>query len=195
MKKILSDVDGVMLWWEESFHQWMAQREDYLLDRRDTYYVHEMYPGMSQQEAVRTMREFSNSSRIGFLDPLRDAKAGIATLVEQGYTFDIITSLSIDLCTTQLRTMNLDNHFGASTFSRHVYLSQGASKEKALAPYADTGYYWLEDKPENAEAGLEFGLQPILIDHPYNRWYSHPKIFRVKTWAQVVDIILNDRKL
>jgi len=195
MKKILTDVDGVCLWWEPAFHHWMARREQHPLDRQDTYNVHEMYPSMSQQEAVRTMREFCNSSWIGFLDPLRDAKTGIAALVAQGYTFDVITSLSTDPCTTQLRTMNLNNHFGIEAFDKYTYLPQGASKEKALAQYAGTGYYWLEDKIENAEAGLEFGLQPILIDHPYNRWYSHPKIFRVTTWAQVVDIILNDKKL
>jgi hypothetical protein len=195
MKKILTDVDGCLLYWEEAFHRWMAQREQHPLDRRDTYYIHEMYPSMSQQQAVYTMTEFSNSSWMGFLDPLRDAVTGVSALVEQGYTFDIITSLSTDPNTTQLRTMNLANHFGANTFNQYAYLAQGASKEAALAPYAGTGHYWIEDKPENAEAGLEFGLQPILIDHPHNQWYSHPKIFRVTTWEQVADIILNNKKL
>ena len=195
MKKILTDVDGCLLYWEEAFHRWMAQREQHPLDRRDTYYIHEMYPSMSQQQAVYTMTEFSNSSWIGFLDPLRDAVTGVSALVEQGYTFDIITSLSTDPNTTQLRTMNLATHFGASTFNQYAYLAQGASKEAALAPYAGTGYYWIEDKPENAEAGLEFGLQPILIDHPHNQWYDHPQIPRVQNWAEIADIILNSKTL
>jgi hypothetical protein len=28
--------------------------------------------------------------------------------------------------------------------------------------------YWLEDKPENAECGYRYGLNPLLIEHGHN---------------------------
>jgi FMN phosphatase YigB (HAD superfamily) len=194
MKKILSDVDGVMLLWEPAFHRWMAQR-NHVLDAQDTRAIHQMYPALTRDEGYRMMTEFANSSWIGFLEPERDAKQGIAELVWQGYIFDVITSLGTDPYTTQLRTMNLNDQFGSASFDKYVYVEMGASKAAALAPYAGTGYYWIEDKPENAEAGLDLGLQPILIDHPHNQWYDHPQIFRVSTWKEVVDIILNSKTL
>ena len=195
MKKILTDVDGCLLYWEVAFHQWMEQHEQHPLDRIDTYNIHEMYPTLSRDQAIHTMKEFGNSSWMGFLDPLRDAKEGVARLVEHGYIFDIITSLSADPFTAKLRTMNLNDHFGAKSFNRYVYLAMGSTKDHVLKQYEGTGYYWVEDKPENAEAGLAFGLQPIIIDHPHNQWYSHPKIFRVTTWDEIADIVINNKKL
>ena len=42
------------------------------------------------------------------------------------------------------------------------------AKEDALEKYRDTGYYWIEDKFENAVAGQNVGMRPILIEHGWN---------------------------
>ena len=39
-------------------------------------------------------------------------------------------------------------------------LDTGADKDEALAPYFNSGAFWIEDKTENAELGAELGLQP-----------------------------------
>lgn len=193
MKKILTDVDGVLLWWEPAFHKWMEVRAQHPLERQDTYNIHEMYPTLSQDEARYIMREFGNSSWMGFLEPLRDAQDGVYELQKLGYIFDVITSLSKDPYTARLRTMNLRNEFGETAFSEFIYLDTGQDKTETLMQYKDTGYYWIEDKPQNCDAGLKAGLQPIIIDHPYNRWYDNPLVFRVSTWAEIVDIVKNEK--
>ena len=195
MKKILTDCDGVLLYWEEAFHQWMQQRHQHPLERRDTYQIHEMYPSLAKDEAIFLLREFGNSSWMGFLDPVRDAVSGVNALVNHGYVFDCITSLSVDPCTTKLRTMNLNTVFGKGSFDQFIYLDTGADKTEVLKEYAGTNYYWIEDKPENCEVGLEFGLQPILVSHPHNQYYENSKVFRVETWAEIVDIVLKQKFL
>lgn len=193
MKKILTDVDGCLLYWEEAFHEWMQVRAQHPLERRDTYYIEEMYPSLSQDEAQYFIREFGNSSWMGFLDPVRDAQQGVAKLVESGYVFDCITSLSKDPYTGKLRTMNLENCFGKEAFDQFVYLDTGEDKTEALSKYKGTGYYWIEDKPANCEVGLSQGLQPIIIDHPHNQGYENPNVFRVTNWSEIVDIIVNEK--
>ena len=43
-------------------------------------------------------------------------------------------------------------------------LDTGADKDEALAPYFNSGAFWIEDKTENAELGAELGLQTSLVN-------------------------------
>jgi hypothetical protein len=145
---------------------------------------------MSREEARRNVSQFCDSSHIGFLDPERDARSGVARLVEAGYVFTVITSLGTDPFTMKLRIQNLENLFGKDTFDGIEFLDISADKDEALSEWAGSDYYWIEDKAKNAEAGLQFGLKPILIDHLHNKHYYHSHIPRVNTWQEIADIIL-----
>ena len=68
-------------------------------------------------------------------------------------------------------------------------LDTGADKDSALAEFHGTGLWWVEDKPENALLGLEYGLKPLLMDQGYNRKFKHPKIKRVSNWKDIRTII------
>ena len=75
------------------------------------------------------------------------------------------------------------------TFKNYFILDTGMDKDSALSEFHNTGLYWVEDKPKNALAGLNYGLKPILIDHPYNRDFNHPDIVRVNNWKQIHEMI------
>ena len=105
---------------------------------------------MRKDRVKALIKEFNNSSWMSCLNPLRDARSGIAKLVEEGYTFYAITSLSLDPITKELRQQNLDNVFGKGVFTKLVCLDTGADKDEALKCYKDSGMYWLEDKTVNA---------------------------------------------
>jgi hypothetical protein len=121
---------------------------------------------------------------------LRDADHGVATLVDAGYTFDCITSLSTDPYAKKLRWENLRQHFGNDAFDDLICLDTGADKDDALVKYAP-GHWWIEDKPENCDTGLKYGHRPILIDHPHNQWYQNPAVVRVRTWQELCEVILD----
>ena len=67
-------------------------------------------------------------------------------------------------------------------------MDTGADKDEALSKYKDKEYYWIEDKVENAVAGLKYGLSPILIEHGFNMNYRH--IPNVKNWKELYDLIV-----
>ena len=50
--------------------------------------------------------------------------------------------------------------------------------------YAGTGYLWLEDSVDHAEAGDEIGMDTYIFDHPYNRHYTGK---RVHNWKELYD--------
>jgi hypothetical protein len=188
---ILTDADGVLLSWEDHFHNWMAAR-GYNKVENNTYNLNEKY-NIARTESKRLVVEFNNSAWIGWCPALRDARSGIATLFEHGYQFVCITSLSLDPYAKELRWQNLRTLFGTEPFVDLVCLDTGADKDAALEPYRNSGLYWLEDKPENALLGADLGLNTIVVDHSYNRELNDSRIRRAHTWKEITGIILNER--
>tara|TARA_B100000900_G_C20594310_1_gene722794 strand:- start:1691 stop:2275 length:585 start_codon:yes stop_codon:yes gene_type:complete len=188
-KTILTDCDGVLLDWENSFHAWMAEH-GYERQVPGVYEMEIAY-GMTKAESKTLVKHFNESAWMCCLPALRDARSGVAKLLESGYKFVCITSLSLDPYAKQLRMENLDTVFGEGAISELICLDTGADKNDALEPYRDSGLYWLEDKTENGKLGADIGLNTVLISHAHNADCEDDRITKVDNWAQVCDIILN----
>lgn len=190
-KIILTDCDGVLLDWEAAFTDWMGAKGNTKIVN-GIYDISKSY-GIEKVEGKRLVREFNESAWMGFLPAFRDARSGVAKLVEAGFKFICITSLSLDEKAKMQRISNLKNVFGKDVFLDVVCLDTGADKDEALSPYAGSGLYWLEDKTENAMCGAELGLKSILIEHAHNAdAVSIENINRVASWTEIVDIIVNN---
>jgi hypothetical protein len=148
---------------------------------------------MRQDKTKALIKEFNNSAWMGYLQPLRDARSGVAKLVEAGYTFYAITSISLDPNTKKLRQRNLDNVFGKDVFTKLVCLDTGADKDDALEEYKDSGLFWIEDKTMNANLGARLGLKSIIITHKHNSNDNEldSSIKRAGKWTEIVDIVVN----
>jgi FMN phosphatase YigB (HAD superfamily) len=187
---ILTDVDGVLLNWEYAFAIWMEQHGfEPVPGGTLNYKIGERY-NISNNQGHKLIKMFNESAAIGFLPPLRDAMHYVKLLHERhGYVFHAITSLSLNLNAGKLREMNLCKLFGETVFEKVVCLDTGADKDEALEKYKDTGCFWVEDKPENAELGNKLGLSSILMEHGFNMHYYHNDIPVVKNWREIYDII------
>ena len=183
---ILTDCDGVLLDWEAGFREWMAFHTKYELKCSVSYDVADRY-GIEKVEARRLIKTFNESAAIGYLKPLRDAKKYVRKLHEEyGYRFRVITSLSEDPWAGRARWKNLKKYFGDAIESV-ICLPCGADKDEALAPYKDSGRFFIEDKPENAEVGKALGLRSILVEHEHNKEYEGIAI--AKTWKEIFNIV------
>ena len=187
-KLILVDCDGVLLDWQYSFYKWMAARGHYPTCEAE-YDMGKVF-NMSYDEAKQMCEYFNCSAAIGWLTPFRDAVKYVKKLHEDhGYIFHCITSLSTDKYAGKLRTKNLEAIFGKKVFEEVICLSCGGDKDEALEPYRDTGCVWVEDKTENADLGLELGLNSMLIQHDHNKNYAGNAI-KVANWREIYELIL-----
>ena len=187
-KVIITDADGVLVDWFHSFSRWMTKR-GYRIMEPDAYQIDKVY-GIIRDQGTRLVREFNESADIAFLTPHLDAIKYVKKLHEEhGYVFHVVTSQSDNINAQNLRIQNLKNLFGETVFEEFTILDTGADKDEALLKYKDTGCWWVEDKPENAEVGVELGLEGILMEHNHNKDYLHADIKTAKNWKEVYDII------
>jgi FMN phosphatase YigB (HAD superfamily) len=192
-KIILTDCDGVLLDWEKAFIDWMTSKG---YEKKDNaVYDIDVAFDLPRNEGKRLVKEFNESAWMGFLPALRDSRSGVAALVEAGYRFVVITSLSTDPMAKRLRWMNLNDIFGRNVFVDLICLDTGADKDEALEVYEGTGSWWLEDKSENAMLGANMGLRSVLVDHPHNQDVNDSRIKRLGTWKEIAaHIITEDSK-
>lgn len=189
-KTILVDADGVLLDWVYSYSAWM-DRHGYQVVEPGVYRMDKRY-GLDRSEGEKLCRMFNESATIRKIPPLRDAVKYVRKLHEEhGYVFRVISSLSLDTYAGHLRTKNLIELFGPSVFESYVYLDTGADKDEALEPYRDSGCIWVEDKPENADLGIDLGLDSVLMQHGFNSDYVGLAT-RVKNWKEIYNYVVGE---
>ena len=167
-KIILTDVDGVLVDWESGFTNWFGSKGHFI--QRDepkmTYNLAKRY-GITMSHLMENVREFNESAELSNLQPHRDAVEYIAKINKAGYRFIAITSMSELESSCRRRAQQLENMFG-DVFDEYIFLDTGADKNEVLNEFKDSGHWWIEDKPENAQAGLDVGLQSIIMEHGFN---------------------------
>ena len=186
-KIILTDCDGVLLAWEGAFHDWMIGK-GFTKKAEATYDISTTF-GIPKTLGKKLVKEFNESAWMGFLPAYKDARSGVAKLVEHGWQFIVITSLRLDPKAQMLRVSNLKNIFGKNVFIEVICLDTGEDKDEELVKFKDSGLWWIEDKPENAECGLKYGLKPILIEHEHNKDHEVKGIVNAYDWEEIYNII------
>ena len=191
-KYIITDIDGVVLDWEEGFSVWMEHHGHNKVEGYQfKYNIGDRY-GMTYEQGSKLVKQFNESAAIGFLPPLRDAQYYVKLLHEKHrYKFVALTSLSLDPYAKELRTRNLKKLMG-DAFEQVICLDTGADKDEDLLKLSQYKKYkdawWIEDKPVNLHAGVKVGFKGILMEHGHN---MNVKIngYVAKNWEDIYNYI------
>ena len=68
---------------------------------------------------------------------------------------------------------------------RIICLDTGEDKDRILKEYQDSGYLWIEDKVQNAECGLKYGLDSVLFEHGFNM--DNEQFKKYPTWESIYE--------
>jgi len=194
-KLIITDCDGVLLNWEDHFHAYMQSNgHERAYDDSNSYWKEAEYSHLSQDEARKMIYHFNTSSWMIDVPPLRDARVGVAQLVDAGYRFIAITAMGLDPYARQVREINLERTFGYNTFEDVIVtdMYDPNSKRAALLRWGVMGRVWIEDKPSNAVLGSTMGYNTYLMSHRYNEEFDEDEhgIERVNSWADICTNVL-----
>jgi hypothetical protein len=186
---ILTDVDGVLLEWEDHFKKWMNSKGYKELKNTNTEYDMSVRYGIHKDHGSELIREFNKSAWMSTQSPMPDSQTWVKLLHAEGWTFIPITSQTSDVPAQELRKRRLAELFGDTVFRNYFILETGDHKDSALAEFHNTGLWWIEDKWSNAVKGLEYGLKPLLYNHNYNQGLTHENVTRVNNWEHIYKII------
>lgn len=199
MKKIiLTDCDGVLLYWVGGFDKFMASKGHAMKSNGMSHYdISDRYENVTDKVGNDFVREFNHSASIADLPPYMDAPIYVKKLADFGFSFIAVTSLSDKKEAKNYRIQNLRSIYG-DVFDDVVCLAQGSNKFETLLSWQDTGYFWIEDHEKQAEAGYLAGLSPILIEHPYNKHYDNknfPTVGPDNPWKEIYHIVAKEYNL
>lgn len=183
-KHILTDVDGVLVWWNKALHNHMERLGYKPHEGTDHHYnLVERYD-VDDETLYSIVAEFNRSDAIADLEPIADSQRNVKILSEMGYRFTAITSLGDDPVSIKHRRKNLHKLFG-DVFDDIIHLPLIAPKDDILKNWEGQGLPWVEDHFENALAGHKLGLRSMLVDLPYNQHSHHSSIERVICWNEI----------
>jgi FMN phosphatase YigB (HAD superfamily) len=192
-KTILVDCDGVILSWNEAFEEHMLEKGYDRVHGTDDQYSLAKRFGVDEDFIYDEVLKFNQSEMIANLLPHKDAVSGVQRLVDKGFRFTAITSLSDAPKARAHRVNNLRGVFG-DIFEEIICLPLASSKQYTLRRWAGSGLFWIEDHFKNAEAGHEEGLRSIVVDTPYNRHYHtdlFPRVNSEKPWEEICEIVFS----
>lgn len=192
MQTILVDVDDVLLDWLGGFKKFLDEKKVVTNGDRPTKW--DLRHWVESHNVVGLIEEFNHSNHFEFLEPM-DHQAGVALndLFHKGFQIYAITSCTDLPSAIDKRETNLESHFGG-VFEDVVCLPLGGDKLKTLKQFP-RGSFWIEDKYENALAGIHAGHRAILLNRLHNQQGDKSDgIARCDNWSQVHELILNEVK-
>jgi phosphoglycolate phosphatase-like HAD superfamily hydrolase len=194
MKKlILTDVDGVLLDWEEGFRIWMEHEYGYTRCGDLTAYRLADHYELPEPVIWDRVVEFNSSAHAAFLRPHGEAGHYIKRLADKGFRFVTCTSFGGTTASQALRRYNLESLFG-DVFEEHNIIELCGNKREVLARWEGEQLWWIEDNLHNAKIGLELGLRPILMEHTHNADADEDFILKARGWREVYTIITGEEE-
>ena len=173
MKKILTDVDGVLLNWRKQFFTWM-DNEGYTVVRPKSHSIARTFD-LDRVTELEQVKDFNESVWISHLEALDNAVDGVKKLTKAGYTIDVCSAIVVKILNCEAVVTNKVAKFPSFTHMKPYYVGLDKPKTSFFEEYRDSGCYWVEDLPKNALAGLEYGLRPLLVSESYKK-FEHPEI-------------------
>lgn len=189
MRTILTDVDGVLLYWKKAFEDYVRNvlKLPITKDWASHYHV-EDWLDIHPDEATRIISEFHDGDALSTLPPFDDALEYIPKFVEDGWRFVAITACGPADITYRMRKQNLETCFGPIFDHIHT-VGVHDSKEHWLSKYDPT--IWVEDTWRHANAGHRLGHKAFLIDREYNTMEAHEGPTVVTGWKEIYEYSKN----
>ena len=182
-KILLTDADGVLLNWLDSFLQ---QHE---MSYEDFQYLEKEQPST----ATTLIEAFNESARIGYLPSIKGAIAAMSKLKNEGYEIHCVTSFGGSVYARRARFDNIKKLFGNAITYIHILPLHDDKLEFLQENYNDSESYFVEDNINNANLSLQAGLRPILLRQHWNTNNANveidPKVICAYDWKNVLELI------
>lgn len=149
--------------------------------------------GCTQEEEIERVYQFYQSPYFASIKPIEGAQRGVEEL-RKNHECIIITARQheVEEKTRQWINDHFPNYFVEENihFANHYARNGHSIKKGDLCDKLQIELF-IEDAFHNAHECASEKRQVLLFDRPWNRNQSHPRIHRVHSWPEVVQLINN----
>ena len=189
MSKIVVDVDGILLDWNNSFLDWVSQYGWYVCENslRNTYDMsvwlkHETSTEvMSTEQFIGYVEDFNSIARV--LPTIEHSVEYVDRLKEAGNTLVALTSFGGTEDSRKFRRVHLNLMYGDS-FDDIIILGLAESKRDTLEVLKPD--YLIDDCDTYLEEGLSLGITCIALNTSYN---GNAGATYVDSWQEIEELI------
>ena len=170
IKVFMTDVDDCLFAWNDAFMDLAGihyPEYDPVDDAFSQWNIWEKFSNTNKDQAEAMLKHFNTSARQAFMPPKLDAVEYVNRLIDEGWRFIAITSVSDDPEVWKLRKMCLDTMFPGGCIELHC-LALHQPKKDFLVKWQGEDYYWIEDKLKNAVADIKGSEEEWIIDTENN---------------------------
>jgi FMN phosphatase YigB (HAD superfamily) len=183
MKILLTDIDGVLVNWDEGFMQWLSEEKGYtIVDPKESHDIH-VRLGVPIGVGSDLIKEFHTKEAFSKLRAFPDAVEYLNKFYEEGWIIRAISAANNTPYTQRAREANLKTEFG-DIFSSVELTGLHQSKKDALVNYPK-GSVWVDDLPRHTVSGVECGHRSFLRSWPHNEQFEHPEVIRISDWSEI----------
>ena len=172
MEAVVMDVDQVLLDYYARLREWVNTKYNLGMEGLPDYWDMSEWMGVSKDEAMDLMWEFSTSYEFGTLDSFPGADVVLHSLMRDGYKLICVTACGKDAITVALRKANLFHRFG-DIFTEVHFVEFTESKVDTMLDIASRYdiVAFIDDKPQNIEEVYDSGCagKVVLMKAPHNR--------------------------
>lgn len=191
--KIILDVDGVLLNYEEGFI------EHFGLDSKSIASTYENFTdqfGLEDSVILDMVFNFNDHVAFSKLKPFVGAKESLDKLKAKGYSLSIISSCGSDIKTHEMRKENLISVFG-DIFDDLELIAIRESKKKYLKKHQDSKAIWIDDSYSHYKDGQLLGLDSIWKTTIYNQHQQKRKKGEncIGSWENIMNYIQEKEKI
>ena len=183
---IVTDVDGVLLDYMDSFIAWAKVEHGWEIDPdhpHDSYDMSSWFKGgKTTKEFVELITEYNSEGRV--IPPIEGSVKALNRLYEDGHRIIALTSFGGYTGSQEFRREYLKVLFG-DIFDDTIILPLGACKKDKLKELSPK--YFVEDCLAYAEQGSALGIKTFLVRTTYNA--GGEDIIYVNNWNEILYII------
>lgn len=184
--------------WDEAVVQYHAPFRERMMERLgrpicpngpSDYSMTDWLGVQTRDEVAELIREFNSNACGTFenLPPKPGSQEAVQQLMSQGHRVIVISSCGDDPKTVAAREKNVTSLLGTGVEAIHCVASN-QGKRDLLHQYPPSP--WVEDHPENAKLGLQFGHRPFLMRSSHNHdAVVTPSVTRVNDWHELFPLL------
>lgn len=191
LRTIGFDLDEVLLDFNNAFCSYHNRVYGTNLRRSDLIvFEYEKIINCSKEEVIKRVVDFYTSPEHLNTKPM-DGAVEVINKLKDDNTLIIITSKPEMLREETLKWINkyFPNSFKDVFFTNHFY-GNGLRRSKGDVCKEVGVDMFIDDNLENLENVLSMGIPALLFDAPWNQYASKYPMTRVKSWNEILEILL-----